>query len=65
MCEDSPVLQRTDTAMLDAEYRQLWFAIKGLTGEDPRYDQMSDRICEIEELREYDRDTLRVLRGKK
>ena len=52
--------------VLDQEYRELWIATKGLKEDDPGFDEMFNRICEIEQIRDpgYTKEELRALRMK-
>ena len=59
------MLQRvSENDLLDAEYRHLWFALYEIKEEDPRYDEMFNRLCEIEDQRNYKQEELRELRRK-
>lgn len=59
------MLQRvSENDLLDAEYRHLWFALYEIKEEDSRYDEMFNRLCEIEDQRNYNQEELRELRRK-
>lgn len=62
--KECPMVQTLHKASLDAEYARLWQAVKKMDSTSKQYDDAHDRICEIEELRNYKKGELMVLRTK-